>query len=74
MSVDPGSERIRRMNREAARESGPDDPKPTTPRDAKRIFAILAAAVVVAVLVLGWLFYNNVRHDGTSSAPIAERR
>jgi len=73
MSVDPGTERIRRLNREAARESGPDDPKPTRPRDAKRVFAILAAAIVIAAVVLGWMFFNNVRYDGTSPAPIAER-
>lgn len=73
MSTDPGSDRIRRMNRDAARESGPDDPKPTKPRDARRIFAVLAAAILVAVVFLGWMFFNNVRYDGTSPAPVAER-
>ena len=74
MSIDPGSERIRRMNREAAHEVGPDDPQPTRPRDAKRILVIVAVAIAIAGVVLGWMFFNNVRYDGTSPAPVAERR
>ena len=73
MSIDPGSERIRRLNREAARESGPGDPKATRPRDARRFLAVGIAALVIAVLALGWMFVNNVRYDGSSPAPVAER-
>jgi hypothetical protein len=37
------------------------------------VFAVLAVALVIAVAVIGWMFFNNVKYDGTSPAPVAER-
>ena len=75
MSIDPGNERIRRMNLEAELERGPDDPnKPARPRDANRFLMIVLAALLIGVAVLGWMYFNNSKYDGTSPATVAERR
>ncbi|MFO1081361.1 MAG: hypothetical protein U1E23_12150 [Reyranellaceae bacterium] len=73
MSIDPEGERMRRLDRDAAPESGPADPKPARPRAARGFLTLGIAALVVAALVLGWMFVNNVRYDGSSPAPVAER-
>ena len=67
-------ERVARINRVAEAERGPDDPAPVEKRDARRVVVILAAAFVIAAAVLAWMFANNVRYDGTSPAPVSERR
>jgi hypothetical protein len=75
MSIDPGNERIRRMNRKAELERGPDDPnQPAKPRDANRFLIIVLAALLIGVALLGWMHFSNSKYDGSSPAPIAEHR
>jgi hypothetical protein len=66
--------RMARLNREAAREKGPDDPHATRPRDVKPLIVLICLGLVVAVAALGWMWVNNTRYDGTSPAPVAEQR
>jgi hypothetical protein len=35
---------------------------------------IVLAALLIGVAVLGWMYFNNSKYDGTSPAPVAERR
>jgi hypothetical protein len=66
-------DRIDRMNREAEREKRPGDPQATQPRDAKPLIVMVAAALSAAVIVLGIMWINNTRYDGTSPRPVAEQ-
>jgi hypothetical protein len=65
--------RLRRIEAEAERERVPGDPGPAKPRDARRIGLIAAVALVAAAVLLGLMWINNPRYDGTSPEPVAER-
>ena len=65
-------ERLDRINRAAEREKTPDDPKPAEARDGKPLMIMVAAALAAAVIVLGIMWMNNTRYDGTSPRPVAE--
>ena len=67
-------ERIDQINREAEREKTPDDPKAIEPRDTKPLVVMVAVALAATALVLGIMWMNNSRHDGTSPRPVAEQR
>jgi len=67
-------ERIDRVNREAEREKTPADPQAAEPRDTKPLIVMVAAALAATALVLGMMWMNNPRYDGTSPRPVAERQ
>jgi hypothetical protein len=67
-------ERIDQINREAEREKTPDDPKAIEPRDTKPLVVMVAVALAATALVLGIMWMNNSRYDGTSPRPVAEQR
>ena len=74
MAHEPRIEQRRRMEREAELERRPGDPTATKPRDANRIGAIVAAALLIGVIAVAAMFINNSRYDGTSPVPVSERR
>jgi hypothetical protein len=66
-------ERVARTNRVAEAKRGRTIPLRS--RSATHaVVVILAAAFVIAAAVVAWMFANNVRYDGTSPAPVSERR
>ena len=67
-------DRIDRINREAEREKTPDNPRAIEPRDSKPLIVMVAAALAATALVLGIMWMNNARYDGTSPRPVAERQ
>jgi hypothetical protein len=66
--------RMAQLNREAAREKGPDDPHATRPRDVKPLIILTCIGLLIAVGALGWMWASDARYDGTSPAPVAEQR
>jgi hypothetical protein len=67
-------DRIDRINREAELEKAPDDPEqPADRRDAKPLIVMICAALAASVIVLGIMWVNNTRYDGTSGQPVAEQ-
>ena len=68
-------ERIDRLNRAAELEKAPDDPQqPADAGDSKPLIVMICAALAATVLVLGIMWVNNTRYDGTSGQPVAEQR
>lgn len=67
-------DRIDRINREAEFEKTPSDPHATEPRDGKPLIVMVAAALAATVIVLGIMWMNNTRHDGTSPGSVAEQQ
>jgi hypothetical protein len=66
-------DRIDRLNRAAARERTPADPRPTEPGDSKPLMVMVAAALAATAIVLGILWMGNTRYDGAGARPVAER-
>jgi hypothetical protein len=67
-------DRLDRVNRAAEREKTAADPQATNPRDTKPLVLMVAAALSAAAIVLGIMWMNNTRYDGTSPHPVAEQR
>jgi hypothetical protein len=68
-------DRIDRLNREAELEKAPNDPEqPVDSGDSKPLIVMICAALAATVLVLGIMWVNNTRYDGTSGTPIAEKQ
>ncbi|MCW5733302.1 MAG: hypothetical protein KIS73_04225 [Enhydrobacter sp.] len=67
-------DRLDRVNREAEREKTAADPQATKPRDTKPLVLMVAAALSTAAIVLGIMWMNNTRYDGTGPQPVAEQR
>jgi hypothetical protein len=67
-------DRIDRINREAELEKAPNDPEqPAGPRDTRPLIVMICAAMAATVIVLGIMWANNTRYDGTSGRPVAEQ-
>lgn len=68
-------DRIDRLNRAAELEKAPNDPEqPVDAGDAKPLIVMICAALAATVIVLGIMWGNNTRYDGTSGQPVAERQ
>jgi hypothetical protein len=68
-------ERIDRMNRAAELEKAPDDPQqPAEGRDTRPLIVMVCAALAATVVVLGIMWMNNTRYDGSSPRPVAEQQ
>jgi hypothetical protein len=68
-------DRIDRLNREAELEKAPNDPQqPADAGDSKPLIVMICAALAATVIVLGIMWVNNTRYDGTSGTPVAERQ
>ena len=68
-------ERIDRMNRAAELEKAPDDPQqPADRRDTRPLIVMICAALAATVVVLGIMWMNNTRYDGSSPRPVAEQQ
>jgi hypothetical protein len=74
MAIESRQQRVDRMNRDAQAKPGPDGPGPVGRRDARRVIVVLSAALLIAAALLVWMFFSNVNYDGTSPAPVTERR
>jgi hypothetical protein len=72
MARDPGTERGRRVAREAESERRPADPTTTNPRDALRMGLIFGVAALIAIAALGAMFASGPRYDG-SPIPVRAR-
>jgi hypothetical protein len=66
-------DRIDRINREAEGERAPDDPRAAEARDSKPLIVMVAVTLVATALVLGMMWMNNTRYDGSSPRPVAEQ-
>lgn len=67
-------DRLDRVNRAAEREKTASDPQATQPRQTRPLIVMVAAAVSLAAIVLGIMWMNNTRYDGTSPRPVAEQQ
>ena len=67
-------EHIERINRQAEAERGPGDPKATRPRDMRWPIIILSAAVAVAIVMLGVMFFGNDRYVAPPSSVAQQHR
>jgi hypothetical protein len=74
MAFDQRTEQRRRMEAEAEADRRPGDLTATRPRDARRIGVLIGAALLIGVVALGAMFFNNSRNDGNSPVPVSEQR
>jgi hypothetical protein len=67
------TERRREMEAQAEAERRRGDPEPTRVTDVSRIGLIIGAALLLGAVILGAMFINNTRYDGSGPLPVSER-
>ena len=65
--------RLDRLNREAELEKTPGDPHAAEPRDSRPLIVMACAVLAATAIILGIMWVNNGRYDGTSGRPVAEQ-